>query len=120
MDREQAIKKMVSIMSPDPVWKAITFNDCANKLFDAGYHQEGLQNKPNIPKDTIAWLMRRLNATDMAELMLSISTGQPVLSGDEIRITTRELELMQNPKEQKRADRADTERESYYRQNPNM
>ena len=39
---------------------------------------EELQNKANIPKDTLAWLMRRLNPKDMAELMLSISTGQPI------------------------------------------
>jgi len=39
---------------------------------------EELRDKANIPKDTIAWLMRRLNQEDMADLMLSISTGQPI------------------------------------------
>ena len=48
MDREQAIEKMVSIMSPEPNWKTITFNDCAEKLYEAGYR---LPVEPQIDKD---------------------------------------------------------------------
>ncbi len=66
-NRRLEVEKMVTIMSPEPVWACITFRDCAEKLYAAGY-------RASLGVEMIAWLMRRLNSKDAAEFMLAIST----------------------------------------------